>query len=80
MGKGNKKPVPVKGETLKSKESLYFPSVQSDKWASIDEDIRWDLEDEGQHHYDTEDAEGNPVRLMRNLSRDSILYECEQSL
>ncbi|MBD3293559.1 MAG: aldo/keto reductase [Armatimonadia bacterium] len=42
--------------------------------------IRWDLEGEGQHHYDTEDAEGNPVRLMRNLSRDSILYECEQSL
>jgi len=35
--------VPVKGETLKSKESLYFPSVQGQKWPSIDGDIRWDL-------------------------------------
>lgn len=41
--------------------------------------IRWDL-DEGQHHYDTEDAEGNPVRLVRNLSRDNILRECDESL
>ncbi len=45
MPKGNKKPVPVKGETLKSKESLYFPSVQSSKWPSVDGDIRWDIED-----------------------------------
>lgn len=45
MSKGNKKPVPVKGETLKSKESLYFPSVQSDKWSAIDPDIRWDMGD-----------------------------------
>ncbi len=44
MSKGNKKPVPVKGETLKSKESLFFPSVQTDKWPPIDGDIRWDLE------------------------------------
>ncbi len=45
MSKGNEKPVPIKGGTLKSKESLYFPSVQGDKWAAIDSDIRWDLED-----------------------------------
>lgn len=45
MSKGNEKPVPVKGETLKSKESLYFPSVQGSSWEAIDPDIRWDLED-----------------------------------
>lgn len=45
MSKGNDEPVPVKGETLKSKESLYFPSVQSEKWSPIDKDIRWDLSD-----------------------------------
>lgn len=45
MSKGNEKPVPIKGETLKSKESLYFPSVQGNKWSDIDPDIRWDLED-----------------------------------
>lgn len=44
MPKGNKKPVPIKGETLKSKESLYFPSVQGKEWDEIDPDIRWDLE------------------------------------
>lgn len=49
MSKGNEKPVPVKGETLKSKESLYFPSVQGNKWAAIDPDIRWDLEDVVDH-------------------------------
>ena len=42
--------------------------------------LRWEPAAEGQHHYDTEDAEGNPITLMRNLTRDSILYECEQSL
>ncbi len=49
MPKGNKKPVPVKGETLKSKESLYFPSVQGSKWSSIDGDIRWELEEVVDH-------------------------------
>lgn len=39
------KPEPPKKKRLKSKESLYFPSVQSNKWKNIDEDIRWDLED-----------------------------------
>ncbi|MFB6216248.1 MAG: hypothetical protein ABEJ72_04665 [Candidatus Aenigmatarchaeota archaeon] len=45
MSKGNEDPVPVKGETLKSKESLYFPSVQGNSWSEIDRDIRWDMED-----------------------------------
>ncbi len=41
--------------------------------------LRWDS-DEGQHHFDTVNNEGEPVSLYRNLSRDSILRECEQSL
>ncbi len=41
--------------------------------------LRWDS-DEGRHHFDTVNNEGKPVQLYRNLSRDSILYECEQSL
>ncbi len=41
--------------------------------------LRWDT-DEGQHHYDTEDNQGQPVTIYRNLSRDGILRECEQSL
>lgn len=41
--------------------------------------LRWDLE-EVRHHYDTEDREGRPVSIYRNLTRDSILWECEQSL
>ncbi|MFB6089255.1 MAG: hypothetical protein ABEK36_05745 [Candidatus Aenigmatarchaeota archaeon] len=45
MSKGNKNPVPIKGETLKNKESLYFPSVQGNDWKNIDKDIRWGLED-----------------------------------
>lgn len=45
MSKGNKKPIPIKGETLKSKESLYFPSVQGKGWKNVDPDIRWSLED-----------------------------------
>ncbi|GEM_PF-1356643 len=54
ISKGNDKPVPVKGETLKSKESLFFPSVQSDDWPSIDGDIRWDLEDVINHIFPEE--------------------------
>ncbi|MGD9498410.1 MAG: aldo/keto reductase [Armatimonadota bacterium] len=41
--------------------------------------LRWDL-DIGWHHFDTVDNEGRPVSLYRNLRRDSILWECEQSL
>jgi len=41
--------------------------------------LRWDS-DVGQHHYDTVNNEGEPVQLYRNLRRDSILWECEQSL
>ncbi len=41
--------------------------------------LRWNHED-GQHHYDTTDPEGKPVTIRRDLTRDSILWECEQSL
>ncbi len=41
--------------------------------------LRWDG-DTGQHHYDTEDANGEPINIYRNLRRDSILWECERSL
>ncbi|RLJ03598.1 MAG: hypothetical protein DRP11_00205 [Candidatus Aenigmatarchaeota archaeon] len=39
------KKTPIKSDTLKSKESLYFPSVREGKWKNIDPDIRWSLED-----------------------------------
>ena len=41
--------------------------------------LRWDT-DGVRHHFDTEDNEGRPVTIYRNLTRDSILRECEQSL
>jgi len=41
--------------------------------------LRWDS-DEGYHHFDTVNNEGEPVQLYCNLRRDSILCECEQSL
>ncbi|MCP4642996.1 MAG: aldo/keto reductase [bacterium] len=41
--------------------------------------LRWNLE-EGQFYFDSQDNEGNPIRVYRNLKADSIKYECEQSL
>lgn len=41
--------------------------------------LRWDATP-GQHHYDSKMNDGTPVTINRNLSRDSILWECEQSL
>lgn len=41
--------------------------------------LRWD-ETPGRHHFDSQTNEGTPVTINRNLTRDSILYECEQSL
>ena len=38
-------PEPPRENRLKSKESLYFPSVLGDKWKSVDPDIRWELAD-----------------------------------
>ncbi len=40
-----KKPHPPNEKRLKSKESLYYPSVLGDKWKTIDPDIRWELSD-----------------------------------
>jgi len=36
---------PPNKNRLKSKESLFFPSVLGQKWKNIDSDIRWDLSD-----------------------------------
>ncbi|MEA3401029.1 MAG: aldo/keto reductase [Armatimonadota bacterium] len=41
--------------------------------------LRWN-HDEGQHHFDSEKPDGEPVEIYRDLTRDSILWECEQSL
>ncbi len=41
--------------------------------------LRWESDD-GQHHHDTQDQTGQDVSIYRNLSRDSILWECERSL
>ncbi|MGC9320487.1 MAG: aldo/keto reductase [Armatimonadota bacterium] len=41
--------------------------------------LRWD-HDQGQHHFDSENADGEPVEIYRDLTRDSILWECERSL
>ena len=38
-------PTPPNEKRLKSKESLYFPSVLGSKWKSVDPDIRWELSD-----------------------------------
>jgi len=38
-------PTPPNEKRLKSKESLYFPSVLGNKWRPVDPDIRWELSD-----------------------------------
>ena len=39
----------------------------------------WDRE-EGEHFFDSEDNDGNPVSVYRNLKKDSILEEVDRSL
>ena len=41
--------------------------------------LRWD-DAPGPHHFDSEDNEGKPVVINHNLTREGILWECEQSL
>ncbi len=41
--------------------------------------LRWDKA-EGEHFFDTKDNEGNSRSVYRNLRKDSIIWECEQSL
>ena len=48
------KPEPPMGNRLKSKESLYFPSVLGKKWKNIDPDIRWELGDVINHIFPKE--------------------------
>lgn len=35
---------------------------------------------EGEYFFDTEDFEGNPVKMYKNASRDRVIKECEDSL
>ena len=41
--------------------------------------LRWDLSD-GEFYFQTKDNAGKDLAIHRNLSADSIKYECEQSL
>ncbi len=41
--------------------------------------LRWDL-DEGEFHFDTHDNEGRPASIYKNSRKDSVVWECEQSL
>ncbi len=41
--------------------------------------LRWD-EKLGQLHFETRDSSGHVRMVFKNLSKDSIVYECEQSL
>ncbi len=45
--------------------------------------LRWDLDpdaDMGTHFFDTQDLDGNPVRLVKCGARQSVIAECEASL
>jgi len=41
--------------------------------------LRWDLE-EGEYFFNSQDSQGNPFKIHRNLKPSSIQYECDQSL
>lgn len=73
MEKGNKNPVPIKGKTLKSKESLYFPSVQGNKWPPVDPDIRWDMEDVINHVFpeDYQERSNNYASMLIDFVLDN---------
>ncbi len=48
------KPTPPNEKRLKSKESLYYPSVLGGKWKTLDPDVRWDLSDVINHVFPRE--------------------------
>ncbi len=47
-------PQPPNEKRLKTKESLYFPSVLGEKWKTVDPDIRWELADVINHVFPQE--------------------------
>ena len=47
-------PTPPNEKRLKSKESLFFPSVLGGKWKTLDPDIRWDISDVINHVFPLE--------------------------
>ncbi|MCD6477630.1 MAG: hypothetical protein J7K87_01375 [Candidatus Aenigmarchaeota archaeon] len=65
-----KKSIPPGEKRLRSKDSLYFPSVQGSKWKNIDSDIRWDVDDVINHIFPKEYQEKSyeyAVKLTRFL-------------
>ena len=59
---------PPGNKRLRSKESLYFPSVLGDKWKNIDPDIRWDLSDIINHIFPKEYQEKSYEYAMKIMS------------
>jgi aryl-alcohol dehydrogenase-like predicted oxidoreductase len=41
--------------------------------------LRWDLK-QGVHHFDMNDEKGKTYSIYKNAKKESIIYECEQSL
>lgn len=63
-------PIPPNEKRLKSKESLYYPSVLGGKWKTLDPDIRWELSDILNHVFPKEYQEKSydyAQKLMRFL-------------
>jgi aryl-alcohol dehydrogenase-like predicted oxidoreductase len=42
--------------------------------------LRWDIDGNGEEHFDTVDSEGNPVTIYKHAKADSVIEECERSL
>ncbi|MBN9300106.1 MAG: aldo/keto reductase [Filimonas sp.] len=41
--------------------------------------LRWDLK-KGEFYFNSQDNDGNPIEVYRYAGKESIIYECEQSL
>lgn len=62
----------IVGEALKSK--------QRDKVQLFTKfGMRWDT-DKGVYNMDSEDADGNPTKIYKYAGKESVIYECEESL
>jgi aryl-alcohol dehydrogenase-like predicted oxidoreductase len=70
-GYGNGHSEKVLGRALKGKRNEAIIATKCG--------LRWD-DSEGHFFFEATDSSGNVRRIYRNLSRDSIRYECEQSL
>ena len=70
-GYGNGHSEKVLGRALKGKRQQVVIATKCG--------LRWD-DSEGYFFFEATDSSGNVRRVYRNLSRNSIIYECEQSL